>query len=351
MGILKETREAVQPVRRVLEPSVRAHLDQLTKPPRSLGLLEDLAAQYCLITGTDRPVLGRKKIFTFAGDHGVAAEGVSAYPQEVTPQMVRNMLAGGAAINVLARQAGAEAVVVDMGVKDPLEGAPGLIRRKVKFGTDNSARGPAMTEAEATAALEAGIELAREAVAAGFDLLGTGDMGIANTTPSSALFAALLPCPVEEITGRGTGIDDAGLGRKVRVIKEILRVNRERLGDPLSTLAAVGGLEIAGIAGLCLGAAASCRPVVVDGFISSAGALVACRLAPAVRDYLYFSHRSEEAGHATFLRLFQVAPLLDLRMRLGEGTGAALAMTLIEAAVRIYNEMATFASAGVSGKE
>jgi nicotinate-nucleotide--dimethylbenzimidazole phosphoribosyltransferase len=351
MGILMETLQAIQPVRRDLEPAVRAHLDQLTKPPRSLGLLEDLAAQYCLITGTDRPVLGQKKIFTFAGDHGVAAEGVSAYPQEVTPQMVRNMLAGGAAINVLARLAGAEAAVVDMGVKDPLEGAPGLIRRKIKFGTANSARGPAMTEDEAVRALETGITLAREAVVAGFDLLGTGDMGIANTTPSSALFAALLPCPVEEITGRGTGIDDAGLVNKVRVIQEILRVNRERLDQPLSTLAAVGGLEIAGIAGLCLGAAAARRPVVVDGFISSAGALAACRLAPAVRDYLYFSHLSEEAGHATFLRLFRVEPLLNLKMRLGEGTGAALAMTLIEAAVRIYNEMATFASAGVSGKE
>ena len=351
MGNLKETIQSIQPVQTALEPAVRAHLDQLTKPPRSLGRLEDLAAQYCLITGTERPVLGRKKIFTFAGDHGVAAEGVSAYPQEVTPQMVRNMLAGGAAINVLARQAGAEEVVVDMGVNDPLAGAVGLIRRKIKPGTDNIAQGPAMSEEEAVQALETGIDLAREAVTEGVDLLGTGDMGIANTTPSSALFAALLPCPVEDITGRGTGIDDAGLIHKIRVIQEVLRVNRHRLSDPLQTLAAVGGLEIAGIAGLCLGAAAASRPVVVDGFISSAGALVACRLAPPVRDYLFFSHRSEEAGHATFLRLFEVEPILDLKMRLGEGTGAALAMTLIEAAVRIYNEMATFSSAGVSGKE
>jgi nicotinate-nucleotide--dimethylbenzimidazole phosphoribosyltransferase len=351
MNTLQQTIQEIKPVDLTLEPAVRDHLDQLTKPPKSLGRLEDLAAQYCLITGTSRPVLGRKKIFTFAGDHGVAAEGVSAYPQEVTPQMVRNMLAGGAAINVLSRQAGAEVVVVDMGVNDPLEDAPGLVRRKVRPGTGNIAKGPAMSEAETVQALEIGVELAREAVGQGFDLLGTGDMGIANTTPSSALFAALLPCPVEDITGRGTGIDDAGLNRKIRVIKEVLRVNRDRLGDPLKTLAAVGGLEIAGIAGLCLGAAALSRPVVVDGFISSAGALVACRLAPPVRDYLFFSHRSEEAGHITFLRLFQVEPILDLKMRLGEGTGAALAMTLIEAAVKIYNEMATFASAGVSDKD
>jgi nicotinate-nucleotide--dimethylbenzimidazole phosphoribosyltransferase len=350
MSLLDQTIESIKPVDPSLEPAVRSHLDQLTKPPRSLGRLEDLAARYCLISHTLTPSLGRKKIFTFAGDHGVAEEGVSAFPKEVTPQMVRNMLAQGAAINVLAKHAGSEICVIDIGVADPLTEAPGLIRRKIKSGTENLAKGPAMSPEEAARAVETGIELALEAAREGTALLGTGDMGIANTTPSSALFAALLPCPVEDITGRGTGIDDAGLIRKIEVIKQALQVNQARLTGPLAILAALGGFEIAGICGLCLGAAASRIPVVVDGFISSAGALTACRLCPPVKDYLFFSHLSEEAGHATFLRLFQVEPILDLKMRLGEGTGAALAMTIVEAAVKIYNDMATFASAGVSGK-
>jgi nicotinate-nucleotide--dimethylbenzimidazole phosphoribosyltransferase len=351
MSNLSITIESIQPINRSLEPAVRAHLDQLTKPPKSLGRLEDLAAQYCLITNTPKPTLGKKKIFTFAGDHGVAEEGVSAYPKEVTPQMVRNMLAGGAAVNVLAGHVGAEVCVIDIGVADPLPDAPGLIRRKIKSGTDNMAIGPAMSLEEATQAIEIGIELARSAAKDGVTLIGSGEMGIANTTPSSALFATLLPCPVEDITGRGTGIDDAGLIKKIEVIKRSLKVNQDKLTDPLNTLAALGGLEIAGICGLCLGAASARVPVVVDGFISSAGALAACRLCPPVKDYLFFSHLSEEAGHATFFRIFKVKPILDLKMRLGEGTGAALAMTVIEAAVKIYNEMATFASAGVSDKE
>lgn len=351
MSIMSETIKSVKSVDWALEPAIRAHLDQLTKPPKSLGRLEDLAAQYCLITNTLEPSLGKKKIFTFAGDHGVAEEGVSAYPKEVTPQMVRNLLAGGAAVNVLAGHAGAEVAVIDIGVDDPLPDAPGLIRRKVKSGTNNIAKGMAMTLEEAEQAVEVGIELARTAAQKGVTLLGTGEMGIANTTPSSALFAALLPCPVEDITGRGTGIDDAGLIKKMEVIKRALKVNHQKLDDPLSALAALGGLEIAGICGLCLGAAASRIPVVVDGFISSAGALAACRLCPPVKDYLFFSHLSEEAGHATFLRIFCVAPILDLKMRLGEGTGAALAMSIIEASVKVYNQMATFASAGISDKE
>ena len=351
MHQLRETLQSIKPLDQSLEPAILAHLDQLTKPPKSLGRLEDLAARYCLITGSTKPTLGRKKIFTFAGDHGVVKEGVSAYPQEVTPQMVRNMLAGGAAINVLAKHAGAEVAVIDIGVIDPLHDAPGLIQHKVKAGTDNMAQGPAMSVEEAVEAIEIGIELSASAAREGISMIGTGDMGIGNTTPSSALFAALLPCPVEDITGRGTGIDDAGLLKKIETIKKALAVNSSQLDDPLKTLAAVGGLEIAGICGLCLGAAAHRIPVVVDGFISSAGALAACRLCPSVRDYLFFSHRSEEAGHATFLRLFAVEPILDLKMRLGEGTGAALAMSLIEASVKIYNDMATFASAQVSGKE
>ena len=350
MILLQQTVDAIKPLDWSKEAEIRAHLDQLTKPPKSLGRLEDLAAQYCLITNTTRPRLGKKRIFTLGGDHGVAIEGVSAYPKEVTPQMVRNMLSGGAAINVLARHSGAELCVVDMGVDDPLEDVTGLVRRKIRSGTDNIARRPAMKWEEAVQAVEAGIELAREAARDGVTLIGTGDMGIANTTPSSALFAVLLPCPVEDITGRGTGIDDDKLLHKIEVIKRAIKVNRKRLGDPLNTLAALGGVEIAGITGLCLGAAAARIPVVVDGFISSAGALAACRMSPMVRDYLFFSHRSEEAGHATFLRIFKVEPILDLRLRLGEGTGAALAMGIIEAAVKIYNEMATFESAGVSDK-
>lgn len=350
MSLLEETLQSIKPVDESLEPTVRARLDNLTKPRGSLGHLEDMATRYCLATGTADPRLGRKAIFTFAGDHGVAEEGVSAYPKEVTPQMVANMLAGGAAVNVLGRHAGADVRVVDMGVDADLSGAKGVVDLKVRRGTANIARGPAMTEAEATRALEAGITLAREAAADGVTLLGAGDMGIANTTPSSALFAALLPCAPEEITGRGTGIDDRGLTRKIEVVRQALQVNSPRLGTPLGCLAAVGGLEIAGIAGLALGGAASRVPVVVDGFISSAGALVACRMCESVGGYLFFSHRSEEAGHAVFLERFGARPILDLGMRLGEGTGAALAMMVIEAAVKVYNEMATFGSAGVSEK-
>jgi nicotinate-nucleotide--dimethylbenzimidazole phosphoribosyltransferase len=352
VSLLEETLAAIKPVAAALEPAARAHLDSLTKPPGSLGRLEDIAVRWCLITGeVERPALGRKKIFTFAGDHGVAEEGVSAFPKAVTTQMVRNMLAGGAAINVLAGHAGAEVCVIDIGVDDPLENAPGLIRRKVRRGTANIAKGPAMTREEAIRAVEVGIELAQAAAAEGVGLIGTGDMGIANTTPSAALFAALLRCPVERITGRGTGIDDATLAHKIKVIKQALKVNRAGLASPLEALAAVGGLEIAGICGLVLGAASRRVPAVVDGFISSAGALLACRMHPPVRDYLFFSHRSQEAGHAAVLRHLETEPLLDLGLRLGEGTGAALAMGLIEAAVKLYNGMATFRSASVSNKE
>jgi nicotinate-nucleotide--dimethylbenzimidazole phosphoribosyltransferase len=350
MDLLEQTLKAIAPVDQGLEPVVRAHLDRLTKPPQSLGRLEDMAVQYCLVTNTPTPKMGQKRIFTFAGDHGVAAEGVSAYPAAVTPQMVRNLLAGGAAVNVLARHVAAEVWVIDIGVNDPLAEAPGLIQRKIKSGTDNIARGPAMSLNEAVRAIEVGIELAQAASREGVTLIGTGEMGIANTTPSSAVFAALLPCPVEVITGRGTGIDDPTLTHKIKIIRQALEVNRAKLTDPLNVLAALGGLEIAGICGICLGAAASRIPVVVDGFISSAGALVACRLSAPVQDYLFFSHLSEEAGHRTFCTLFGVKPLFDLQLRLGEGTGAALAMSLIEASVKIYNEMATFASAGVSDK-
>jgi nicotinate-nucleotide--dimethylbenzimidazole phosphoribosyltransferase len=342
--------EAITPVDRSLEPEIRAHLDSLTKPPGSLGELEELAALYCLMTDTISPQMGKKRIITFAGDHGVASEGVSAFPSEVTPQMVYNMLAGGAGINVLAKHVGADLQVVDIGVADPLEGASNMLRRKVKAGTANMSRGPAMTREETLQAILVGVDLAHAAADEGVTLLGTGEMGIANTTPSSALYASLIPCPVVEVTGRGTGIDDTRLQHKIKIIERSLEVNAAMLNDPLSTLAAVGGLEIAGICGLILAAAGRKMPVVVDGFISSAAALVAMRLRESVIDYLFFSHCSAEAGHRTFFKHLGIRPILDLNLRLGEGTGAALAMHLIEGAVKIYNEMATFDSAGVSSK-
>jgi len=348
---LKAILEAITPADRNLEPKIRAHLDNLTKPPGSLGELENLAIRYCLMTDTVSPQMGKKRIVTFAGDHGVADEGVSAFPSEVTPQMVYNMLAGGAGINVLARHVGADLQVVDIGVADPLEGGSNLVRRKVKPGTANMSRGPAMTREEAVQAILVGVELAHAAADDGVTLLGTGEMGIANTTPSSALYASLIPCPVVEVTGRGTGIDDTRLKHKIIVIERSLEVNGSMLADPLSTLAAVGGLEIAGICGLILAAAGRRLPVVVDGFISSAAALVAMRLRESVSDYLLFSHCSAEPGHRTFFERLGIRPILDLDLRLGEGTGAALAMHLIEGAVKIYNEMATFDSAGVSGKD
>jgi nicotinate-nucleotide--dimethylbenzimidazole phosphoribosyltransferase len=350
MHELQAILDAVRPVDRSLEPEIRAHLDHLTKPPGSLGVLEDVVTRYCLITRTTRPRLPKKRIITFAGDHGVTAEGVSAYPSEVTSQMVRNMLAGGAAVNVLARHVGADVQVIDIGVAVPFEDAPGLVHRKVRAGTANLSRGPAMSEEEAVAAIQVGAEVAHAAAETGITLVGTGEMGIGNTTPSSALLATLIPCPVAEVTGRGTGINDHALQLKIRAIERGLEVNAQRLTNPLRTLAALGGLEIAGICGLVLGAAGCGLPVVVDGFISSAGALVAMRLNENVADYLFFSHCSAEAGHRTFFRRLNIHPMLDLNMRLGEGTGAALAMVLIEASVKIYNEMATFGSAGVSEK-
>jgi nicotinate-nucleotide--dimethylbenzimidazole phosphoribosyltransferase len=260
------------------------------------------------------------------------------------------MLAGSAAVNVLARHAGVEVHVVDMGVAARLEGVQGLIDRKIRRGTANISVGPAMTLEEARKAVETGIDLAQKAAMEGTNLIGTGEMGIANTTPSAALFAALLPCDPKDAAGRGTGIDENGLKRKVAVIAQALEANRHNLIDPLNTLAAVGGLEIAGICGLILGSAARRVPAVIDGFISTAAALVAVRMCPAVMDYLFFSHLSAEAGHIAFFKRFKIRPILDLGMRLGEGTGAALAMFLIEAAVKICNEMATFDSAGVSKK-
>jgi len=331
-----------------LTTAIQAHLDDLTKPKGSLGRLEEIAMKYALARGTATPSLNKKKVFCFAGDHGVAAEGVSAYPAEVTPQMVYNMLAGGAAINVLSRHAGADLTVVDMGVAHEFAPHPSLRIEKVRKGTSNIAEGPAMSVDEVLQAIMAGARLAREAHAEGYDLIATGEMGIANTTPATALYASMLGLPVELITGRGTGIDDEAMLRKVGVIKRSLEVNAKNLASPLEQLAALGGFEIAGICGLVLGGASVGLPVVVDGFISSAGAVAAMKLSCKVSDYLFFSHLSNEQGHQTIMNRLGARPILDLDLRLGEGTGAALAMQVIEAAVRTYNEMATFSSASVS---
>jgi nicotinate-nucleotide--dimethylbenzimidazole phosphoribosyltransferase len=337
----------IQPVSESWIEKARQRLDNLTKPRGSLGFLEDLAARYVAIREEERPEITAKGVFVFVGDHGVVTEGVSAYPQEVTALMVKNFLAGGACINVLGRCAAAKVSVVDVGMIEDLPEAPELVRRNVIRGARNIAAGPAMTVGEAGAAIAVGIEMAERASAAGSSIIATGDMGIGNTTPSTALFAHLLPAKVEDLTGRGTGLDEQGIRHKIRVIRQALEVNRDSLGEPFATLAALGGLEIAAICGLCLGGAANRLAVVVDGFISSAGALVAMRLKPEVRDYLFFSHQSLERGHQVFFQKEKIRPILDLDMRLGEGTGAVIGMQILEDAVKIYSEMATFQEVGI----
>jgi nicotinate-nucleotide--dimethylbenzimidazole phosphoribosyltransferase len=347
---LQQLLDRINPASLSLSDAAQAHLDDLTKPQGSLGRLEEIALNYVLATGNLNPVLSKKKICCFAADHGVAAEGVSAFPAEVTPQMVYNMLSGGAAINVLTRHAGVDLDVVDMGVNHDFPDMAGLVKRKVRPGSANMATGPAMSEEDALQALLCGAALAAEAQVAGYHLLGTGEMGIANTTPATALYATLLDLPVESITGRGTGIDDERLHHKIAVIQQSIAVNASCCTTPFGTLAALGGYEIAAIAGFILGAAAARIPVVVDGFISSAGAVVALKLCPAVDDYLFFSHLSNEQGHRAIMQKLGARPILDLDLRLGEGTGAAIAMQLIEGAVKIYKEMATFSAARVSEK-
>lgn len=324
--------------------------NRLTKPPGSLGRLESLAVHLAGITAQPRPRLRHKAVLVMAGDHGVAAEGVSAYPQEVTGQMVRNFLAGGAAINVLARHVGARVVVVDMGVVADLPPHPALVSCRVAPGTANIARGPAMSRQQAEQAVAAGMAVVEAELARGLDILATGEMGIANTTPSAAIIAAITGWPPAQVAGRGTGVDDAGLRRKVAAVEAALQVNRPDPTDGLDLLAKVGGFEIAGLAGAILAAASRRVPVVIDGFIATAAALAAVALAPAVKDYLIASHISQEAGHRLALAWLGLTPLLDLQMRLGEGTGAVLAMSLAEAACKLLDEMATFDEAGVSDR-
>jgi nicotinate-nucleotide--dimethylbenzimidazole phosphoribosyltransferase len=348
---LKRFAAAVRPLEDGEFAGAQARLNDLTKPPGSLGRLEEAARRLAAIQGTVRPRITKKRIYTLAGDHGVTHEGVSAYPREVTPQMVLNFLAGGAAINVLARHVGAEIVVADLGVDHDFGGVPGLVDRKVARGTRNFTLGPAMTGEETLAALAAGLGLAADAARDGVDLLGVGEMGIGNTTPASAMLAAFSGLTPEETVGRGTGVDDAGLLRKADAVRRGLAANQPDPADPLDVLAKVGGLEIAGMTGLFLGAALHRIPVVADGFISTAAALAAVRICPAVTDYLFLSHLSHEQAHRKMAGLFGIRPLLDFDLRLGEGTGAALAMTIIEASAKILSEMATFSEAGVTNRE
>lgn len=349
MEKLQETISSIQKLDETAMQAARERQDQLTKPQGSLGVLEELSIQLAGIQATDRPAITKKVIIVMAGDHGVVAEGVSAYPQEVTPQMVANFVHGGAGINVLARHVGAEVRVADLGVAVPVEIA-GVIQSKVKAGTDNMVAGPSMSREEAVQSVEAGIRIAEAEIAAGADLLGTGDMGIGNTTPSSAILTVISGAEPETTVGRGTGIDSEALTGKRAVIKRAIEVNEPDPRDGIDVLAKVGGLEIGGLAGLILGAAANRVPVVIDGFISSAAALIAATIAPASKDYMIASHVSVEPGHKLMLEELGLKPMLFMNMRLGEGTGAALASSLVEASCKVLNEMTTFADAGVAEK-
>lgn len=348
--LLSQTIAAIGELNREAMAQAQARVDSLLKPPGSLGRLEELAVQLAGITGRPAPEIRAKSVIVMAGDHGVVAEGVSGAPQEITYQILPRFLDGTGGIGVLGRHVGAKVVVVDIGVAREVAW-PGVLVRKVRPGTGNIARGPAMTYDEAVRAVETGIEIAREEIAQGADLLATGDMGIGNTTPSSAILCALAGIPVEEAVGRGTMVNDAVLARKRAVVAEALRVNRPDPADPLDVLAKVGGLEIAGLAGVILGAAARRVPVLLDGFITGAAALIAANLCPRAKDFMIASHLSEERAHRHMLAVLGLKPLLDMNLRLGEGTGAALAMPVVEAAAKILREMATFSEAGVSDME
>jgi len=349
MGRIEEMIKRIEPLNEELMEGAQRRLDNLTKPQGSLGRLEELAKKVVGITGKKNPSLRNKVIFTIAGDHGVVKEGVSAFPQEVTPQMVYNFIKGGAGINVLARHIRAKVIVVDMGVASELKIKNEKLKiKKIGYGTKNMAKGPAMTREEAIRSIEAGIEVFEEEYKNGINILGLGDMGIGNTTPSSAITAVITGRPVEEVTGRGTGINDGIFENKIKVIKKAIELNKPNPKDPIDVLAKVGGFEIGGLAGSFLAAAAHRTPVVTDGFIVTAGALIAFELEPRVKDYIFASHSSVEVGHQAILEKMGLRPLLNLDMRLGEGTGACLGINLIEAGVKILTQMATFESAEVS---
>ncbi|HIC89542.1 MAG TPA: nicotinate-nucleotide--dimethylbenzimidazole phosphoribosyltransferase [Anaerolineae bacterium] len=346
-GILQR----VGPLDEIAMAAARSRQAQLTKPQGSLGRLEMISIQVAGITGQLNPPLEQRAIIIAAGDHGVAAQGVSAYPSEVTPQMVINFLSGGAGINVLARQAGARVLVLDAGVAAPLPDHPDLIKAKIAPGTGDISQGPAMTWDQAVQSIKIGFAAVEAEIARGLDMVGTGDMGIGNTTPSSAICSAITGAEPVRVTGRGTGIGDATWEHKVAVVEQALRVNCPDPTDPLDVLTKVGGFEIGAIAGIILGAAAHRIPVLMDGFISTAGALIAAGLSPQSRAYMIAAHRSVEPGHRITLDHLGLQPIFDLDLRLGEGTGAALAMPVVAAAVALLNQMATFEEAGVAGKK
>lgn len=352
MQRLNETITKIERIDFTLAEKTQKRLDNLTKPRRSLGRLESLAKQIVDITGNEDPPTKNKIIFTMAADHGIADEGVSAYPKDVTAQMVYNFLKGGAGINVLARHIGARVIVADMGVASEIQ--KGEIKRenfrdkKMALGTKNMAKGPAMGKDEAIRSIEAGIEVFEDELQNGIDIVGTGDMGIGNTTSSSAIASVVTGRPVEDTTGKGTGINDKTLNNKIALIKEAIRINMPDPGDAIDVLSKVGGFEIGGLAGIILAAAKNRIPVVIDGFISGAASLIACQLEPKVRDYMIAAHCSAEKGHKVILDHIGLNPLLDLGLCLGEGTGAALAISIVEASKKILTQMATFQSASVS---
>jgi nicotinate-nucleotide--dimethylbenzimidazole phosphoribosyltransferase len=345
--LLEKTLESIRPLDRSFEIEAQRRLDSLTKPQGSLGKLEELALRLAVIQGKIPPQLGRKVLYVFVADHGITEEGVSAYPKSVTAQMTYNFLCGGAAINVLARHCGVDVEVIDVGVDHEFCNAPTLRNCKVRRGTENFSRGAAMSRAEALNSIEVGIRLVAETALNSPFLLGSGEMGIGNTSSAAAVLCAVTGAAPRDVVGRGTGIDDATWERKVTAVERGLGINRPDPKDPLGVLAKVGGLEIGAMTGVILGAAALHIPMVLDGFISGAAALLAHRFCPQVRDVLFASHLSSETGHGLLLETVKLVPILELQMRLGEGTGACMLMGLMEAAVKIFGEMATFESAGI----
>ena len=350
MDRLQETIAKIKKPDSSLMKQVQARLDSLTKPRGSLGKLEELAKQIVSITANLSPRIEKKAIIVMTADHGVVEEGISAYPREVTPQMVYNFLNGGAAINVLARHIGAEVLVVDVGVAADFQEHQSLMLEKIDYGTKNMVKGPAMTDEQAVKSLEVGIEAAEKLIKKGYDIIATGDMGIGNTTASSAIAAVICRTDVESVTGYGTGIDNRCLENKINVIKKAISVNKPDAADGIDVLSKVGGFEIGGIAGIILGCASGRTPVVIDGFISGAGALIAAAISPDSTNYMIASHCSAEKGHRIVLDRLGLKPLFYFDMRLGEGTGAAIGINIVEASVKILSEMATFDQAGVSEK-
>jgi len=348
--LVKDTIKLIQPLDKNSMASARARQDTLTKPLGSLGRLEELSIQIAGIQAKSRPLIKHKSLIVMVADHGVVAEGTSAYPQEVTSQMVLNFIRGGAAINVICRQLGIKVMVVDIGIAGKTSSYMGIIHKKIAQGTQNMCKRPALTPDQAIQAIETGIEIVKDENNKGLDIVGTGEMGIGNTTASSAICAAITGKTAADVTGRGTGLNDQQLQHKIEVINRALLINKPDPKDALDILTKVGGLEIGGLTGVILGAAAHRIPVVIDGFISGAAALIAAGICPQVKDYMMAGHISVEPGHAIALEYLGLKPLVSLNMRLGEGTGAAIGISLAEASCRLLSEMATFAEAGVSSK-